>query len=143
MGPWEIPGKDLKIQENPFALWLEMLCGVVRRKTINLQLSSEEGVWNALKDLRPTLVFKLEIILTISIFFRIVLISLTTALTLVHLFVFVLPVLSVNGVVLTECDAVCIEMFFFVQSYGCSQLYLFRSILGSIPKVKGKKENNL
>lgn len=43
-----------------------MLCGVVRRQSINSQLSSGEGVLNALKNLKPTLVFKLEIILTVS-----------------------------------------------------------------------------
>lgn len=32
---------------------------------------------------------------------------------------------------------------FFVQSYICSQLRPFRAILGSIPKLRGKKENNL
>lgn len=56
--------------ENPrksiCSLRLQMLCGVVRRQSINSQLSSGEGVLNALKNLKPTLVFKLEIILTVS-----------------------------------------------------------------------------
>lgn len=44
-----------------------MMCGIVRGEGINSQLSSGEGVLSALKDLIPTLGFKLEIILTISI----------------------------------------------------------------------------
>lgn len=44
-----------------------MLCEVVRREGINSQLSSGEGVLNALKGLKPTLVFKLGIMLTIGI----------------------------------------------------------------------------
>lgn len=44
-----------------------MLCGIVRRESVNSQLSSGEGVLNSLKDLKSTLVFKLEITLTISI----------------------------------------------------------------------------
>lgn len=46
---------------------LGVLCGVVRRERVNSQLSSGEGVLNSLKDLKSTLVFKLKIILTISI----------------------------------------------------------------------------
>lgn len=44
-----------------------MLCGVVGRESVNSQISSGEGVLNSLKDLKSTLVFKLEIFLTISI----------------------------------------------------------------------------
>lgn len=49
------------------SLRLGVLCGVVRRESENLQLSSGEGVLNSLKELKSTLVFKMEIILTISI----------------------------------------------------------------------------
>lgn len=49
------------------AFRLEILCGVIREESINSQLSSGEGVLNALKGLKPTLVFKLGITLTISI----------------------------------------------------------------------------
>lgn len=59
---------------------LEMLCEVVGRESINSQLSAGEGILNALRDLKPTLVFKLEIYLGHQYSFRIVLISLTIAL---------------------------------------------------------------
>lgn len=46
---------------------LGVLCGVVRRESLNSQISSGESVLNSLKDLKSTLGFKLEIFLTISI----------------------------------------------------------------------------
>lgn len=46
---------------------LGALCGAVRKESVSSQLSSGEGVLNSLKDLKSALVFKLEIILTISI----------------------------------------------------------------------------
>lgn len=46
---------------------LGVLCGVVGRGSVNSQISSGEGVLNSLKDLKSTLVFKLEIFLTIII----------------------------------------------------------------------------
>lgn len=68
--PWA-PGNPREGHENPgksiSSFSLEMLCGIIGREGINSQLSLGEDVLNALNGLKPTLVFKLEIILTISI----------------------------------------------------------------------------
>lgn len=53
--PWarEDPQKGReKSRKSICSFRLEMLCGVVRRESINSQLSSGEGVLNALKDLK-------------------------------------------------------------------------------------------
>lgn len=71
--PWA-PGDPREGRENPGkSICSFMLCGIVGREDINSRLSSGEDFLNALNGLKPTLVFKLEIILTYS--FRIVLIS--------------------------------------------------------------------
>lgn len=62
----------------------------------------------------------------------------------VELLIFALPVLSVNGVVLAECDAVCIEMAFLCKAIAAVSSTPLALFVGSIPKVRGgKKEDHL